>query len=104
MINDQSLFLFNRIYKENIRDNAKKKLMLLPQFGTVELNANLYGKPSLDIQYDNELPKNNIKREHRKIKLEVTTYQMCVLDLFNTNNTLTFEVIYSYLFFMKFFF
>jgi len=98
MINDQSLFLFNRIYNENKQDNAKKKLMLLPQFGTVELEAHFFGKPSLDISFDNELPMNNINRVHRTLKLEVTTYQMCVLDLFNANNTITFEVIYSSLY------
>ncbi|XP_029341828.1 cullin-3-like [Acyrthosiphon pisum] len=86
---------FKTIYQKNTQDNAKKKLMLLPQFGTVELNAHFYGKPCLDTQLDNELPKTNIERVNRKLKLEVTTYQMCVLDLFNTNNTLTFKEIQS---------
>jgi len=104
MINDQSLFLFNRIYKENTRDNSKKKLMLLPQFGTVELTANFYREPCFDLPFENELPKKNIKRVYRQVKLEVTTYQMCVLDMFNTNDTITFKVISSSLFFMYNFF
>jgi len=94
MIIDQSLFLFHRIYKENTRDNAKRKLMILPQFGTVELDAVFYGDPCFEKQIVNGLPTNFNKRRERKVKLEVTTYQMCVLDLFNTHNTLTFEVIY----------
>ncbi|CAI6363308.1 unnamed protein product [Macrosiphum euphorbiae] len=82
---------FKTLYNENKQDNAKKKLMLLPQFGTVELEAHFFGKPSWDIPFDNELPINHINRVYRELKLEVTTYQMCVLDFVNTNITITFE-------------
>jgi len=73
--------------------------MLLPQFGTVELNAIFYGKscPFRCFEEETETLKN--KNNERMVELVVTTYQMCVLDLFNDYNTLTYEVIYLTLFF-----
>jgi len=99
------MFSFHRIYKKDTQGgNANKKLMLLPQFGRVELNAIFYGKLcSAEQLFLNELSTINTKRDVRKVKLVVTTYQMCVLDLFNVHNTLTYEVIYSSLFFMQVF-
>lgn len=96
MINYQVLFSFHRIYEKH---NRKKKLMLLPQFGTVELNAIFYGKPSPVKCFEEEIPTLKNKRDERMVQLVVTTYQMSVLDLFNDYNTLTYEVIYLTLFF-----
>jgi len=97
MINYQSLFSFHRIFEKDIVHKPKKSLKLLPQFGTVELNATFYGKcrPTRQLSH-NELQSLNNKYEERMVELVVTTYQMCVLDLFNDYNTLTFEVIYLF--------
>lgn len=105
MIIDQSLFSFHRLYKKNNQSGNNKKLILLPQFGTVELNAIFYGKPcSPKKLFIDELPSISEKRDARKLKITVSTNQMQVLDLFNAHNTLTFNVIYLSLFFMQIFF
>lgn len=77
--------------------------MLLPEFGTVELNAYFCNNLCLDSQFDDESSENGSYYDERKIKLVVTTHQMCVLDLFNDHNTLTYAVIYSSFFFSTFF-
>jgi len=84
-------------------DSPIKNLMILPQFGTVELNAYYCINPCSDNQFDNESSEFGSDYDERKIKLVVTTHQMCVLDLFNDHNTLTFAVIYLSFFFYKFF-
>ncbi|XP_022171604.1 cullin-3-like isoform X1 [Myzus persicae] len=85
---------FQKLYKKNNQSGNNKKLILLPQFGTVELNAIFYGKPcSPKKLFIDELPSISEKRDARKLKITVSTNQMQVLDLFNAHNTLTFNEI-----------
>lgn len=84
---------FHRFYSKR---EGRKTLKLLPQFGTVELDAIFYDVPksnkrSCDGEYSTT---NNQCCVERKYRVMVTTYQMCVLDMFNTYDFLTYEVIY----------
>jgi len=75
-----------------------RQLTLQPQLGSADLNAIFYGTR----RPDNELSTNltsaaNTHRQstERKHIIQVSTYQMCVLLLFNTHEKLTFEDIQS---------
>lgn len=92
MINDQYLLLFYRLYS---RYETKKNLTLLPQYGTAELEVTCYSQlGAIKRSYDEENSKTKIERGERKIKVVVSTYEMFVLDLFNSNDFLTGEVIF----------
>lgn len=77
-----------------------RQLTLQPQLGSADLNAVFYGTRRLDIESsmslsgDQSLRGNTNYQTERKHIIQVSTYQMCVLLLFNTNEKLTFEVIY----------
>lgn len=92
MTNDQSLLSFYRLYSSY---ETKKTLKLLPQFGTAELEVTCYSQPGATKQScDGENSTTKIERVERKINIVVSTYEMFVLDLFNSNDFLTGEVIF----------
>ncbi|KAE9527898.1 hypothetical protein AGLY_012722 [Aphis glycines] len=82
---------FNELYS---RYETKKNLKLLPQYGTAELEVTCYSQlGAIKRSYDEENSKTKIERGERKIKVVVSTYEMFVLDLFNSNDFLTGETI-----------
>ncbi|XP_025196814.1 cullin-3-A-like [Melanaphis sacchari] len=91
-----ALNVFNDFKKYYSKGETRKTLKLLPQFGTVELVATYYGEPIfLKRSHDGGKcsPVPNSRRVERHFKVRVTTYQMFVLDLFNTNDGLKFKEI-----------
>ncbi|XP_060845761.1 cullin-3-like [Rhopalosiphum padi] len=88
-----ALSAFNDFKTFYSKREGRKTLKLLPQFGTVELDAIFYDVPksnkrSCDGEYSTT---NNQCCVERKYRVMVTTYQMCVLDMFNTYDFLTYE-------------
>jgi len=74
---------------------TKKTLKLLPQYGTAELEVTCYSQlETTKRSCDGENSKTKIESGERKIKVVVSTYEMFVLDLFNSNDFLTGEVIF----------
>lgn len=74
-----------------------RQLTLQPQLGSADLNAVFYGarrsetEPSLtNVTVAANTVNQSIERKHI---IQVSTYQMCVLLLFNIHEKRTFEVI-----------
>lgn len=75
-----------------------RQLSLQPQLGSADLNAVFYGARRSDGEsLTNVSSTDNYNQQciERKHIIQVSTYQMCVLLLFNTHNKMTFEVIYN---------
>lgn len=72
-----------------------RQLTLQPQLGSADLNAVFYGirRPESDLCTNVSSTAVIKPMSERKHIIQVSTYQMCVLLLFNTNDKLTFEVI-----------
>lgn len=76
-----------------------RQLTLQPQLGSADLNAVFYGigrvdlESSMNVIGEQPFSGNTNYQPERKHIIQVSTYQMCVLLLFNTNDKLTFEVI-----------
>jgi len=86
------LLSFYRVYSKY---ETKKNLKLLPQYGTAELEVTYYSQLEVTKRScDDENSKTKIESGERKIKVVVSTYEMFVLDLFNSNDFLTGEVIF----------
>jgi len=85
----------NRFYLSKYKG---RRLTLQPQFGSVDLDAVFYGsKLSLSKRRlsssDNSLNTSTV----RKHIIQVSTYQMCILLMFNNHEKLSFEVNYYYI-------
>lgn len=73
-----------------------RQLTLQPQLGSADLNAVFYGTGRSDIDMLTSVSStgNNCHQlNERKHIIQVSTYQMCVLLLFNTRDKINFEVI-----------
>lgn len=77
--------------------HSGRQLTLQPQLGSVDLNAVFFG-PRKDETDSKEACVVSTSAERvcspRKHIIQVSTYQMCVLMLFNTRDRLTYEVKY----------
>jgi len=75
-----------------------RQLTLQPQLGSADLNAVFYGsrRPENDLStsVSSSISLLNLSSERKHI-IQVSTYQMCILLLFNTHEKLTFEVNYK---------
>ncbi|CAH1731150.1 cullin-3-like isoform X1 [Aphis gossypii] len=75
-----------------------RQLTLQPQLGSADLNAVFYGprRPENDLStsVSSSISSLNLSSERKHI-IQVSTYQMCILLLFNTHEKLTFEDIRS---------
>jgi len=80
-------FVYQRFYLAKYQG---RKLILQPQLGTVDLNAVFDQWPDSDENNTHQ------KLTKRNYLLQVSTYQMCVLSLFNIFDKLTFKVIYNF--------
>jgi len=88
----QSFLSFYRFYSKY---KTKKTLKLLPQFGTAELEVTRNSqRETTEQSCDGEHSTTEIERVERKTKVVVSTYEMFVLDLFNSNDSLTGQVIF----------
>jgi hypothetical protein len=65
-------------------------LTLQPQLGSADLNATFYGQKK-----DDAGGAGASSKEPRKHIMQVSTYQMCILMLFNKSEKWTFEVVIS---------
>lgn len=78
-----------------------RQLTLQPQLGSADLNAVFYDARRSETEcFSNvsstaSIPQQFTKRKHI---FQVSTYQMCVLLLFNTHEKITLEVIFYILF------
>jgi len=76
-----------------------RQLTLQPQLGSADLNAVFYGaRRPQDESLTNvsSTASGQQQATERKHIIQVSTYQMCVLLLFNTHDKMTFEVIYIF--------
>ncbi|CAF0923855.1 unnamed protein product [Didymodactylos carnosus] len=80
---------FHRFY---LNKHSGRQLTLQPSLGSADLTAVFYGKPK-DDDGDGELRPTTTAVKERKHTLQVSTYQMVILMLFNTKETWTFEEI-----------
>jgi hypothetical protein len=81
------LFLF-RFY---LAKHSGRQLTLQPQLGNADLNATFYGA-----KRDDDASGASSSKGPRKHIIQVSTYQMCVLMLFNNRDKWTYEVILIY--------
>ncbi|KAF8769975.1 Cullin-3 like protein [Argiope bruennichi] len=79
---------FRRFY---LAKHSGRQLTLQPQLGSVDLNAVFYG-PRRE-ESDQQQPQPSSTCGARKHIIQVSTYQMCVLMLFNARERLTYEEI-----------
>lgn len=73
-----------------------RQLTLQSQLGSADLNAIFYGARRSDTELLSSVSSTAIiphQTTERKHIIQVSTYQMCVLLLFNTHDKITFEVI-----------
>lgn len=79
-----------------------RQLTLQPQLGSADLNAIFYGARRSENDsgaYVSSTANGHSQSTERKHIIQVSTYQMCVLLLFNTHDKMTFEVIkYNFFF------
>lgn len=80
----RDLFTFFRFY---LAKHSGRQLTLQPQLGSADLHATFFG-PKKD---DNGEGASSSKGPRRHI-IQVSTYQMCVLMLFNNREKWTYEV------------
>lgn len=78
-------FLWYRLYLEN---HNGRQLNLQHNLGTVELGAEFYGLPAVNDRSPSVVGSSVLLRKH---VLHVTTYQMCVLTLFNKQAELSYQ-------------
>jgi hypothetical protein len=70
-------------------------LTLQPSLGSADLSAIFYGKPKEEDGDGESRPTTTMMKE-RKHTLQVSTYQMVILMLFNTKESWSLEVEYSF--------
>lgn len=79
-----SLIFISRFY---LNKHSGRMLTLQPQLGSADLNATFYGQKK-----DDAGGAGAGSKEPRKHIMQVSTYQMCILMLFNKSEKWTFEV------------
>ena len=81
---------FHRFY---LNKHSGRQLTLQPSLGSADLTAIFYGKPK-DDDADGEFrpTTTTMTTKERKHTLQVSTYQMVILMLFNSKDSWSFEV------------
>ncbi len=72
--------------------HSGRQLTLQPSLGSADLISIFYGKPKEDDNDGEFRPTTTTTTKERKHTLQVSTYQMVILMLFNTKESWTFEV------------
>lgn len=94
----------NFLYRFYLAKHSGRQLTLQPQLGNADLNAVFFGprreegegRDGASSSTGNPLPSRSSSTSlapPRKHIIQVSTYQMCVLMLFNNRDKLTYEVI-----------
>ncbi|XP_017022092.1 cullin-3-A isoform X1 [Drosophila kikkawai] len=83
-----------------LNKHSGRQLTLQPQMGTAYINAVFYGRKAADSEKDKDAPSSSssgcaVPTTTRKHILQVSTYQMCVLLLFNNRDVLTYDDIHQ---------
>ncbi|XP_033759377.1 cullin-3-A-like [Pecten maximus] len=81
---------FRRFY---LAKHSGRQLTLQPQLGSADLNATFYGPKKDDASQSSGASSNS--KGPRKHIIQVSTYQMCVLMLFNNRDKCTYEEVKS---------
>ncbi|KAH8325882.1 hypothetical protein KR067_009683 [Drosophila pandora] len=89
--------IFKNFY---LNKHSGRQLTLQPQMGTAYINAVFYGRKAADTEKDKDAPSSSssgcaVPTTTRKHILQVSTYQMCVLLLFNNRDVLTYDDIHQ---------
>ena len=84
------VFHFSRFY---LGKHSGRQLSLQPQHGSADLNAVFYGTKKDAVEDDLTCADGTTKIAARKHIIQVSTYQMVVLMLFNNREKWTYEVI-----------
>ncbi|XP_020806967.1 cullin-3-A isoform X1 [Drosophila serrata] len=89
--------IFKNFY---LNKHSGRQLTLQPQMGTAYINAVFYGRKAADSDKDKDAPSSSssgcpVPTTTRKHILQVSTYQMCVLLLFNNRDVLTYDDIHQ---------
>ncbi|CAF4646136.1 unnamed protein product, partial [Rotaria sp. Silwood2] len=79
---------FHRFY---LNKHSGRQLTLQPSLGSADLTAIFYGKPKEDDGDGESRPTTTTMIKERKHTLQVSTYQMVILMLFNTKESWSFE-------------
>ena len=83
-----NVFLFNSFLSRfYLNKHSGRMLTLQPQLGSADLNATFFGQKK-----DDAGGAGAGSKEPRKHIMQVSTYQMCILMLFNMSEKWTFEV------------
>jgi cullin 3 len=81
---------FHRFY---LNKHSGRQLALQPSLGSADLIAIFYGKPKDDdVEGESRPTTTNASIKERKHTLQVSTYQMVILMLFNSKDVWSFEV------------
>ena len=72
--------------------HSGRQLTLQPQLGGADLNAVFYGPKKEDSSESVGASSSSGKSGARKHIISVSTYQMCILMLFNNRDKMTYEV------------
>ncbi|CAF4735227.1 unnamed protein product, partial [Rotaria sp. Silwood1] len=83
---------FHRFY---LNKHSGRQLTLQPSLGSADLTAVFYGKPKEDDGDGESRPTTTTMIKERKHTLQVSTYQMVILMLFNTKESWSFEEIHQ---------
>ncbi|CAF1379688.1 unnamed protein product [Rotaria magnacalcarata] len=83
---------FHRFY---LNKHSGRQLTLQPSLGSADLTAIFYGKPKDDDGDGESRPTTTTMNKERKHTLQVSTYQMAILMLFNTKESWSFEEIHQ---------
>ncbi|XP_030383867.1 cullin-3 isoform X2 [Scaptodrosophila lebanonensis] len=89
--------VFKKFYLDK---HSGRQLTLQPQMGTAYINAIFFGRKTTDSDKDKDGPSSSsngctVPTTTRKHILQVSTYQMCVLLLFNNRDVLTYDDIHQ---------
>ncbi|EDW89764.2 cullin-3-A isoform X1 [Drosophila yakuba] len=89
--------IFKNFY---LNKHSGRQLTLQPQMGTAYINAVFYGRKAAESEKDKDAPSSSssgcaVPTTTRKHVLQVSTYQMCVLLLFNNRDVLTYDDIHQ---------
>lgn len=89
-----ALHYVDRFYLEK---HSGRQLTLQPHLGSADLHASFYGQKR-DDQAESGASSSSKPAGPRKHILQVSTYQMCILLLFNNREKWTFEVSFIFIF------
>lgn len=97
------LFLFTfDLYRFYLGKHSGRQLTLQPQLGSADLNAVFYGTRREEEEGGPPVSSStnaHLTSQPRKHIIQVSTYQMCVLMLFNKRDRLTYEVFFICVYF-----